>query len=93
MPIKAQAVAVANPMLAGAGLGHDAPFAHVAGDEDLAEGIVDFVRTGVVEVFALEVEFAPVFFRSSGGRDTTDWGDRRNRATRCETLAGMRDFR
>ena len=51
-----------HTVLAGAGLGHDAPLAHVAGDENLPEGVVDFVRTGVVEVFAFEVEFAPVFF-------------------------------
>ena len=56
-----------HTVLAGAGLGHDASLAHVAGDENLPEGIVDFMRTGVVEVFALEVEFAPIFFAQAAG--------------------------
>jgi len=34
-------------VLAGAGLGDDARLAHAAGHEDLAHGIVDFVRSRV----------------------------------------------
>ena len=41
-------------MLAGAGLGDDPGLAHVAGEQRLAEHVVDLVRAGVVEVLALE---------------------------------------
>ena len=43
-------------MLAGAGLGDDAPLAHLAGEQDLAHAVVDLVRAGVVELVALEIE-------------------------------------
>ena len=43
-------------MLAGAGLRDDARLAHAAGEQDLAEAIVDLVRAGVVELVALEVD-------------------------------------
>ncbi len=41
-------------MLAGASLGDDALLAHAAGEQRLADGVVDLVRAGVVEVLALE---------------------------------------
>ena len=41
-------------MLAGAGLGDDAGLAHALGQQCLAQNVVDLVRAGVVEVFALE---------------------------------------
>jgi hypothetical protein len=43
-------------MLAGAGFGDDPGLAHALGKQDLAEAIVDLVRTGVVELVALEVD-------------------------------------
>ena len=43
-------------MLAGAGLGDDARLAHPAGEQDLAEHVVDLVRAGVVELLALEID-------------------------------------
>ena len=43
-------------MLAGAGLGDHAGLAHPAGEHGLADTIVDLVRAGVVEVFALQVD-------------------------------------
>ena len=46
-----------HAMLAGAGLGDDAGLAHAAGQQDLAQAIVDLVRAGVIEVFALEIDF------------------------------------
>ena len=41
-------------MLSGAGFGDDAALAHAARQQNLSEGVVDFVRAGVAEVFALE---------------------------------------
>ena len=43
-------------MLAGAGLGDDAPLAHALGEQDLADGVVHLVRAGVVQILALEVD-------------------------------------
>jgi hypothetical protein len=43
-------------VLAGAGLGDDAPLAHAAREQALREHGVDLVRAGVVEVLALEVD-------------------------------------
>ena len=43
-------------MLAGTGFGDDALLAHAPGEQPLAERVVDFVRAGVEEVFALEVD-------------------------------------
>ena len=49
-------------MLSGAGLGDDARLAHALGEHGLTYGVVDFVRAGVVEVFALEVNLRPTHF-------------------------------
>ncbi len=46
-------------MLAGAGLGDDAAFAHPLGEQDLADAGIDLVRPGVVEVLPLEVDPSP----------------------------------
>ena len=46
-------------MLAGAGFGDDALLAHAPRQQNLAEGVVDFVRAGVAEVFALQKMRAP----------------------------------
>ncbi len=43
-----------HAVLAGAGLGDDAGLAHAAGQQRLADGVVDLVRAGVVQVLALE---------------------------------------
>ena len=43
-----------DAVLAGAGLGDDAPLAHAPGEQRLAERVVDLVRAGVGEVLALE---------------------------------------
>ena len=42
-------------MLAGAGLGDDAGLAHAPRQQNLAQAIVDLVRAGVIEVFALQI--------------------------------------
>src|SRR5258708_12834550 len=44
-------------MLAGAGLGDNALFAHAPRHHDLAEHVVDLVRAGMVELLALEIDF------------------------------------
>ena len=49
-------------MLAGAGLGNDARLAHAAGQHGLADGVVDLVRAGVVQVLALEVDLRAALF-------------------------------
>ena len=43
-----------HPVLARAGLGDDPLLAHPAGQQRLADGVVDLVRAGVVQVLALE---------------------------------------
>ena len=45
-----------DAVLARAGLGDDALLAHAAGEQDLAEHVVDLVRAGVVELLALEID-------------------------------------
>jgi hypothetical protein len=44
-----------NAMLTGACFGDYACFAHLSGYENLAYGVVDFVRPGMVEILAFEV--------------------------------------
>ena len=50
-------------MLPGAGFGNDAFFAHTAGQQRLAEGVVDFVRAGVQQIFPFQknLSFAVMF--------------------------------
>ncbi len=48
-----------HAVLAGAGLGDDAPLAHAPRQQHLAERVVDLVRAGVAEVLALEHDAAP----------------------------------
>jgi hypothetical protein len=43
-------------VLACAGLGNHAGLAHAFREQDLGEGVVDLVRAGMTEVFALEVD-------------------------------------
>ena len=45
-----------DAVLAGAGLGDDAPLAHAPRQQALAERVVDLVRAGVTEVLALQVD-------------------------------------
>ncbi|ENN84331.1 hypothetical protein RHSP_21270 [Rhizobium freirei PRF 81] len=58
-----------NAMLAGTGLGDDAGLAHALGEQDLTDAIVDLVRTRVVQLFALEIDFcAAEFCRQALGK-------------------------
>jgi hypothetical protein len=51
-----------HAVLARAGLGDDARLAHALGEEDLAHRVVDLVRAGVIEVFALEINLRAAEF-------------------------------
>ena len=48
-----------HPVLACTRLGDDALLAHAPGQERLANGVVDLVGPGVVEIFTLEVDLCP----------------------------------
>ena len=52
---------------AGAGLGDDALLAHAPRQQDLAEHVVDLVRAGVIELFALQINLGAAA-RKAGGR-------------------------
>ena len=57
-----------HAVLAGAGLGDDARLAHAPRQHGLADDVVDLVRAGVVEVFALQVDLrAPQLAAGAGG--------------------------
>ena len=56
-----------DAVLAGAGLGDDALLAHAPGEQRLAEHVVDLVRAGVGEVFALEQHPHPEALARGGG--------------------------
>ena len=45
-----------NTVLSCTGLGNDAPLAHASRQQRLPERVVDLVRAGVTEVFALQVD-------------------------------------
>src|SRR5665213_166651 len=53
-----------DAMHAGAGFGDDARLAHALGQYDLAEHVVHFVRAGVIELLALEVNLRAAAVRS-----------------------------
>ena len=64
-----------DAMLAGAGLGDDARLAHAPGEQRLADGVVDLVRAGVVQVLALEQDpRAADFVDSAARRDRSGSG-------------------
>src|SRR5712692_910361 len=54
-------------MLPGAGLRDDPRFAHPRGEHALTDAVVDFVRAGVQQVFALEVNARPAEVRGEPG--------------------------
>src|SRR5258706_13401452 len=56
-------------MLPSASLGDDAFFAHAFGEQSLADGVVDFVSAGVVEIFALEINFSAAEFFGKSARE------------------------
>ena len=48
-----------HPVLTGARLGDDPTLAHPDGQQGLAQRVVDFVRSGMVEVFTLQIDLCP----------------------------------
>ena len=55
-------------VLAGSGFGDDSFLSHPPCQENLADGVVDFVGSGMVEVFPLQVDLASVFFGKPAGQ-------------------------
>ncbi len=58
---------------AGAGLGDDALLAHAPRQQNLAEHVVHFMRAGVIELLALEIDFCAAS-RKAGGRLSAMFG-------------------
>ena len=55
-----------HSVLPGAGLGNDSLFAHPPGQQALAEGVVDLVGAGVVQVLALQGHLQPAGLAQAG---------------------------
>lgn len=51
-----------DAVLTGTGFGDDAGLAHALGEQDLADAVVDLVRAGVVQLFALEIDLGAAEF-------------------------------
>ena len=80
-----------DAVLAGTGLRDDAGFPHAAGEEDLADRVVDLVRAGVEEVFALQINFrAAEFFGEPFGKIEGRWASAKIREQPCEFLPEFR---
>ena len=80
-----------DSVLTRAGLGDHALLAHALGEQALAERVVDLVRTGVVEILALQVDRAEARPpRRVCSRDTAASDDRRSRRA---TLTAPRQMR
>ena len=67
-----------HAMLPGAGLGDDAMLAHALDQQRLAQAVVDLVRAGVKQIFALEIDLcAAQLFREALRERTEAWDGRR----------------
>ena len=56
-----------HTVLSGSGFGNDAGLAHFLCHENLTDGVVDFVCTGMVQVLALQIELASVLLAHALG--------------------------
>ena len=56
-----------HTVLSGTCLGYDASLTHLLGQQYLSDGVVDFVRTGVVQVLALQVELTAILLAHTLG--------------------------
>jgi hypothetical protein len=57
-----------DTVLTGAGFGNDARLAHAFGQHGLADGVVDLVCAGVVQVFALQVNLRTTHLTADASR-------------------------
>ena len=57
-----------HAVLSGTGLGNDALLAHATCQQNLADGVVDFVCSGMVQVFPLQVDAATILLREPMGQ-------------------------
>ena len=65
---KSAATVAVDAVLARAGFGDDSLLAHATSEQNLAQAVVDLVRSGVEQVFALDVDFrAAQFFAEAPG--------------------------
>ena len=67
MPVTGADGGGGHAVLAGAGFGNDARLAHALGQHGLANGVVDLVRAGVVQVFALQKNLRAAHFPAGAG--------------------------
>ena len=81
-----------HAMLPGAGLGDDAMLAHAFDQQRLSQTVVDLVRAGMKQVFALEINLCPAqFFGKTLGKETEAWdGPRRCAAVRPDVFESLR---
>ena len=54
-----------NPMLSGTGFGDDMRFTHLLCHQNLTDGIVNLVRTGMIQILTLQIELASILFAHS----------------------------
>src|SRR3546814_9803019 len=74
---------VGSSDLTGAGLGNDARLAHAARQQYLAYAVIDLVRPGMVEVFALEPALRPPpAFPTNAAPGRPGWAGPRNACAR-----------
>ena len=62
-----------HTVLSGSGFGDDPFLAHATGQQNLPQSIVDFMGTGMVQVFTFEVNSSPVFFGETFGVVERGW--------------------
>ena len=79
-----------DAVLAGPGLGDDPCLAEAAGQERLAEGVVDLVGAGVVEVLALEVQAQAARLAAAAGLERRGRAGRRDRSASAGRRSGGR---
>ena len=68
-----------HTVLARACFGNDARLAHALGQHGLSNGVVDFVRARVVQVFALQIDLCATHFTAHAGSVVNGGG----RPTKC----------
>src|SRR5439155_18468438 len=63
-----------DSMLSGARLSDDAPLTHASRQQNLSQRVVDFVRAGMKQVLALEIDPRPAtMLRQTSGKEERRW--------------------